>query len=183
MTTFHPQQSDPGRYVRQKADANMLQIHITKCAARLHSHCHKARKIVCNNFQGAVQAHVTELEFYPSQALPLNFVRFFRLANSSPKTARSPAKRSRDVRETSGKKSGEISRGVSAQLPGNGRAIAAAMPPGVRQDDSQDNLSCAGLGRAMCAPETCETTHDMSVQQPCHSQGNISQGNSLKSQP
>jgi hypothetical protein len=37
--------------------------------------------------------------------------------------------------------------------------VAAAMPPDGRTDDSQDNLPCAGLGRAMSAPETCETTH------------------------
>jgi hypothetical protein len=40
-------------------------------------------------------------------------------SNSSPKTVRSPARRSRDGRETSGKKSGEISRAISAQRPGN----------------------------------------------------------------
>jgi len=36
---------------------------------------------------------------------------------------------------------------------------APAMPPDGRMDDSQDNLPCAGFGRAMSAPETCETTH------------------------
>ena len=96
--------------------------------------------------------------FYRVEALPLVRTRFLRLANSSPKTARSPARRSRDGRETSGKTSGEISRVISAQRPGNGRAVATAMPPNVRQDDSQDNLPCAGFGRAMSAPETCETT-------------------------
>jgi hypothetical protein len=47
---------------------------------------------------------------------------------------------------------------MSAQRPGNGRAVATAMPPSVRKDDSQDDLPCAGFGRAMSAPETCETT-------------------------
>jgi len=96
--------------------------------------------------------------FYRVQALPLVKTRFLRLANSSPKTARSPARRSRDGRETSGKKSGEMSRVISAQSPGNGRAVATAMPPNIRQDGSQDNLPCAGHERAMSAPETCETT-------------------------
>ena len=111
------------------------------------------------------------------QALPLVWTRFFRLANSSPKTARSPARRSRDGRETSGKKSGDMSRVMSAQRPGNGRTVAAAMPPDVRQEDSQDNLPCAGLGRAMSAPETCETTRNMSAQRPRPRNGqcNISQ--------
>ena len=96
------------------------------------AHVHEARKIQCNNFQSTVQAHVIELSFYAEQALPLVRTRFLRLANSSPKTARSPARRSRDGRETSGKTSGEISRVISAQRPGNGRAVATAMPPDVR---------------------------------------------------
>ena len=117
--------------------------------------------------------------FYRVEALPLVWTRFLRLANSSPKTAQSPARRSRDGRETSGNKSGEISCTMSAQFPGIGRAVATAMPPSVRQDDSQDNLPCAGLGRAMSAPETCETTRNSTAQTPCRSprngQGNISQ--------
>ena len=100
------------------------------------------------------------------QALPLVWTRFLRLANSSPKTARSPARRSRDGRATSGKTTGEISRVMSAQRPGNGRTVATAMPPNVRQDDSQDNLPCARLGHAMSAPETCETTRNLTAQQP-----------------
>jgi hypothetical protein len=126
--------------------------------SNLHSHVHEARKIVCNKIQGAVQEHVNEWSFYTREALPLVKTRFLRLANSSPKTARSPARRSRDGRATSGKKSGEMSRVISAQSPGNGRAVATAMPPNVRQDGSQDNLPCAGHERAMSAPETCETT-------------------------
>jgi hypothetical protein len=50
-----------------------------------------------------------------------------------------------------------------------------AMPPNVRQDDSQDNLPCVGLGRAMSAPESGETTRNLSAQQSCNGQGNISQ--------
>ena len=166
MTTFRPQQSNPSRRVRQKADADALQIHVTKYAAKLHSHCHEARIIMCNNFQGAGQAYAAELKFYTTQALPLVKTRFLRLANSSPMAARSPARRSSDGRETSGKKSGEMSRIISAQSPGNGRAVATAMPPNVRQDGSQDNLPCAGRERAMSAPETCEMTRLKS--QPRH---------------
>jgi hypothetical protein len=59
----------------------------------------------------------------------------------------------------SGKIAGKMSRGIAAQSPGNGRSVATAMPPNVRQDGSQDNLPCAGLGCAMSAPETCEATH------------------------
>jgi hypothetical protein len=116
--------------------------------------------------------------FRHGHALPLTKVRFFQLASSSPMVQRSPARRSSGDRKTSGKTSGGTSRAVSAQIPGNGRAVAAAMPTNVRQDDSQDNLPCAGHGHAMSAPETCETTRNTVVQQPCrslrNSQDNIS---------
>jgi hypothetical protein len=105
----------------------------------------RSAKNVRSKIQGTAQEHVNEWSFYTREALPLVSTRFLRLANSSPKTARSPARRSRDGREMSGKKSGEISRGVSAQYPGNGRTVATAMPPDGRTDDSQANLPCAGL--------------------------------------
>ncbi len=154
MTTFRTQQSDRGRCVHQKADAHALQIHVTNCTAKLHGHFHETQKIVCNNFPDAAQERVMEVLLFAKQALPLVKTRFLRLAKSSPKTARSPARRSRDGRATSGKTSG----GISAQRPGNGRATATAMPPDGRADDLQDNLPCSRLGRAMSAPETCETT-------------------------
>ena len=157
MTPFHPQQSDRSRCCRRNANGNTLKIHVTNCITKLHAHFHEARKIRCNSVQGTVQAHIIELLFYSEQVLPLVWTRFLRLVNSSPKTVRSPARRSRDGRETSGKKSGEISRVIFAQHPGNGRTVAAAMPPDGRPDDSQDNLPCR-LGRAMAAPETCEMT-------------------------
>jgi hypothetical protein len=40
------------------------------------------------------------------------------------------------------------------------------MPLNVRQDDSQDNWPCAGISRAMSAPEACETTRNTIAQQP-----------------
>ena len=188
MTTYHSRHSDWRRRVRKKANASTLQIRATNCTTKLHAHFHEARKIRCNSVQDTVQAHIIELSFYAEQALPLVSTRILRLANSSQKISRSPARRSRDGRETSGKKSGEISRVMSAQRPGNGRTLATAMPLNVRQDDSQDNLLCAGLGRAMSAPGTGKTTRNTSAQQPCRSprngQGNISQaarGNSVVS--
>ena len=161
MTTFHPRQSERGRCVHQKADASTLQIHFTNCTTKLHGDFYEARQIVCNKFQGAVQEHVSEWSFYTIEALPLVKTRFLRLANSSPKTARSPARWSRDSRATSGKKSGEMSRVISAQSPGNGRAVAETMPPDVRRDnrrraercpggDRQDNLQSANGNNAEC---------------------------------
>ena len=166
MTTFHSRQSDWRRRVCKKANASTFQIHVRNCTTKLRAQGHEARKIQCNNVSGTVQTPIIELSFYTEQALPLVWTRFLRLAKNSPKLARSPARRSRDGREPSGKKSGEKSRVMSAQLPGNGRTVAAAMPPDGCRDDSQDNLPCAEFGRAMSAPEACETTRNLAAQRP-----------------
>jgi hypothetical protein len=153
MTTFHSRQSDDARRTRKNENADTFNFasHILPsiCAVMHAKHDKRGATI----FKSLCKRTVVCKCFYRVQALPLVWTRFLRLANSSPKTARSPARRSRDGRETSGKKSGEMSRVMSAQRPGNGRTVAAAMPPGVRQEDSQDNSPCAGLGRAMSAPE------------------------------
>jgi hypothetical protein len=120
MTAFRPQQSGHVRCVRKKAYAGTLQIHVTNCAAKLHSHFHEARKTVHNNLSSAVQAHVMKLFLYAKQALPLIFIRLSRLANSSPTNRRNPATRSRNGGELSHKNSGEMSR----SLPHNFPAIA-----------------------------------------------------------
>jgi len=145
MTTFYSRQSDGGERLRKNASANRSNFAPRIPPANLHRPVHEARKIRCNKVQDTVQAYAAGLIFYAEQALPLVWTRFFRLAKSSPKLARSPARRSRDGRETSGKKSGEMSRVISAQRPGNGRTVANAMLPNIRQDGSQDNLPCAGL--------------------------------------
>jgi len=113
MIIFHSRQSGCGRRVRKKAYVGALQIRVTNCTAKLHNHFHEARKIVCNNLSSAVQAHVMKLFRYAKHALPLSFVRFLRLANGSSKNWRSPARRSRNGRESSGKTSGEKSRPIS----------------------------------------------------------------------
>ena len=161
MTTFQPRQSERGRCVHRKAGADALQNHVTNRTTKIHSYFHEARKIWCNHFHRALQEHVNEWSFYTREALPLVKTRFLRLANSSPKTARSPARWSRDSRELSGKTSGGISCAMSAQLPGNGRSVAETMPPDVRRDnrrraercpggDRQDNLQSANGNNAKC---------------------------------
>jgi hypothetical protein len=112
-------------------------------------------------FKSLCKSTAVSYRFYGKEALPLVKTRFLRLANSSPKTARSPARRSRDNRETSGKKSGEISRVISAQRPGNGQKVATAMPLDGRADDSQDNLPCSRLG---CANVSAGNLRDDSPQ-------------------
>ena len=158
MTTFHLRQPDRGRRVRKNANADTFnfkaQIPPSICAV-MHTKHDKSDATI---FKSLCKRTVVSKCFYTREALPLVRTRFLRLANSSPKTARSPARRSRDGRATSGKATGKISRVMAAQRPGNGRTAAVAMPPDGRTDDSQDNLPCAGCERAMSAPETCETT-------------------------
>jgi hypothetical protein len=173
MITFHSRQPDCDRRARKNKNSDTVnftsQIASLICTATFTNRVNLGATIFMSRCSRTVLCY----RFDRVEALPLNFVRFLRLANSSPKIARSPARQSRDVRETSGKKSGEMSRVISAQRPGNGRTVAAAMPPNVRQDDSP----CAGFGRAMSAPETCETTRNLAVQQP----QNISQDDSSES--
>ena len=166
MITFHSSQSDCDRHARKNENAGTVnsasQIASSICTVAFTKH----EKSDATIFKSRCSRTAVSYRFRGGQALPLVWTRFLRLANSSPKTARSPARRSSDGREPSGKTSGEMSRVMSAQLPGNGRTVAAAMPLNVRQDDSQDNLPCAGLGHALSAPETCETTRNLTAQQP-----------------
>ncbi len=153
MTAFHFQQPDCGRRVHKKANADTFnfasQIPPSICAVMHTKHDKRGATI----FKSLCKRMTVSKCFYRAEALPLVSTRFLRLAKSSPKLARSPARRPRDGREPSGKTSGEMSRVMSEQLPGNGRTVAAAMPPNVRQDNSQDGSPCAGHGRAMSAPK------------------------------
>src|SRR5450631_2245085 len=166
MITFLSQQSDCARRARKNQNAGAFnftsQIASSICTVMFT----KPVKLGVIIFNARCSHTAVSYRFRRGQALPLSFVRFLRLAKISPMIARSPARRSRNGREPSGKKFGEMSRSMPAQLPGNGRTVAAAMLLNVRQDDSQDSLPCAGLGRAMSAPETCETTRYVAAQWP-----------------
>ena len=165
MIIFHSRQPDCDRHARKNKNSGTLnftsQIAPSICTVR-HTKRVKTNAAI---FKSRCSRTVLCYRFDRVEALPLSQLRFFRLAICSPMVARSPARRSCDGRETSGKTSGEMSRVMPAQCPDNGRSVATAMPPNVRQDDSQDNLPCARLGRAMSAPETCETTRNTSAQQ------------------
>jgi hypothetical protein len=175
MITFHSRQSDCARRARKNENGGTVNF-VSQIALPICTVIHTKRvKTHATIFKSRCSRTVVCYRFYRVEALPLSFVRFFRLANRSPMIQRSPARWTRDGRATSGKIAGEMSRVISAQLPGNGRTVATAMPPNVRQDNSQDNLPCAGLGRAMSAPETCETARNLAPQQPHNGQGNISQ--------
>ena len=151
MTTFHSRQSDSDRRTRKNENTGTLnftsQIARSICTVRHTKRVEPDATI----FKSRCSRTVLRYRFDRVEALPLVSTRILRLANSSPKTARSPARRSRDSRAATGKTTVEISRVMSAQLPGNDRTAAAAMPPNVCQDNSQDGSPCAGLGRATAA--------------------------------
>ncbi|HTQ52774.1 MAG TPA: hypothetical protein VMJ12_18840, partial [Candidatus Acidoferrales bacterium] len=58
---------------------------------------------------------------------------------------------SRNVRDATGKTSGEMSRVTVAQCPRNRQAAADTLSPDDRRDDSQDNWRYADVGRAASA--------------------------------
>jgi len=174
MTTFYSRQRDRARPACKKANADTFNF-ASQIALPIYTVMHTKRvKIDATSFESRCSRTVVCYRFYRVEALPLNLVRFLRLAKNSPMAARSPARRPHDSRKISSKTSGEISRDNAAQFPGNSQTIANAMSPNFRQDDSQDNLPHAGHGRAMSAPETCETTRNTAMRSPRNGQGNIS---------
>jgi len=185
VITFHSSQPDCDRHARKNENAGTVNF-ITQIAPSICALMHTKRvKPDAAIFKSRCSRMVAGYRLDRVQALPLSQAKVFRLAHISPIIARSPARRSSDGCEPSGKTSGKLSRVMSAQCPGNGRSVAAAMPPSVRQDGLQDNLRHAGVGRAMVAPGTCETTRKMVAQQPCRSpqngQCNIWQADSSES--
>ena len=172
MITFHSRQLDCVRRARKIENSGTFnfksQISSSICTVAF-TKCEKSDATI---FTLRCSRTAVSYRFRMGHALPLTKARFFRLDSSSPMVARSPARRSRDRREISGKKSGKMSRVIFAQRPGIGETVATAVPPGVCQDDLQDNLPAAGHGRAMSAPETCKTTRNTVAQQPCRSPRN-----------
>jgi len=162
MNKFHSRQTNCDRHARKNENTGTLnftsQISPSICTVIRTKRVKRDATI----FKSRCSRTVLCYRFDRVEALPLVRTRFLRLAHISPKIARSPARRSRDGRKPSGKKSGEISRVISAQRLGNGRTVATAMPPNIRQDNSP----CAGHGHAMSAPETCETTRNLATQPP-----------------
>ena len=148
MTPFHPQQSNRGRRVRKNANANTFnftsQIAPPICAV-MHTEHDKSDATI---FKSLCKRMAVSKCFYRVEALPLVWTRFLRLAKSSPKTARSPARRSRDSRATSGKTSGEI----SAQLPGNSRATAGQRQPQCRRMAGRMACKTTCLAADLAAP-------------------------------
>ena len=137
MITFHSHQPDCDRRARKNESSNTVNFTSQIASSICTFTFTKCVKLGATIFKSRCSRTVLCYRFDRVEALPLVSTRFLRLAYSSPKLARSPARRSRDGREPAGKKSGEMSRAMSAQLPGNGQTVAAAMPPDGRRDDSQ----------------------------------------------
>ena len=120
MITFHSRQSDCVRHAHKNQIVGTMnfasQIASLICAVAF-AKCEKSDAII---FTSRCSRTSVVCNFRQEEALPLNFVRFLRLANRSPMIQRSLARRSRNVRKPSGKKSGEMSR----SLPHNFPAIA-----------------------------------------------------------
>ena len=123
MIIFHPRQSDCAR----RACKNEKSVTFNFTSQIASSICTVAFT-KCEKFDATIfTSRCSRLSliciFRHGHALPLSFVRFLRLANGSPKNARSPARRSRDGRETSGKKSRKMARVIFAQRPSNDRSV------------------------------------------------------------
>ena len=164
MTAFHSQQPNYARRVPKKANAGtfnfMSQNAPPICAVAFT----KREKSCATIFTLLCSRMVVCYRFYTKEALPLSRAKVLRLTNGSPELMRSPARWSRDGREPSGKKSGEMSRATAAQCPRNERAAAEALSPDGRRDDSQDNLRYADVGRTASALEACKTTRNLFTQ-------------------
>ena len=139
MTAFQHQQPDCARRAPKKADADTFkftsQIASSICTVMLTNRV----KLDAVMFKSRCSRTAICYRFYARDALLLNCVRFFRLANSSQVIQRYPASRSRSVREQSGKASGKMSCATSAQFSGNCRAVANTLPPNIRADGLRDN--------------------------------------------
>ena len=117
MTTFHSRQSGDARRTRKNENADTFnftsQIPPSICAV-MHTKHDKSDATI---FKSLCKRTVVSKCFYTREALPLIFIRLSRLANSSPMNWRNPARRSRNGREPSHKKSGEMSRLLPRNFP------------------------------------------------------------------
>jgi hypothetical protein len=117
MITFHSRQSDCARHVRKNENADTFKF-VSQIASSICTFTFtKCVELDATIFKSRCSRTVVCYRFDRVEALPLNFVRFLRLAIRSPKLARSPARRSRNDREPSDKKSGEMARSRPHHFP------------------------------------------------------------------
>ena len=124
MTTLHLWQRNRVQHFGKNESAGTLNFRSRIASSICTVMLTKRVKLNAVMFKSRCSRTAVSYRFYTRDALLLNCVRFFRLANSSPAIQRYPASRSRSVREPSGKTSGKMSCATSAQFPGNCRAVA-----------------------------------------------------------
>lgn len=131
MITFHSRQSDCVRRARKNENADTFNF-----ASQIASSICTVAFVKCEKSDATIfMSRCSRLSliciFIHRYALPLSFVRFSRLAVDSPTNWRNPARRSRNVREPSDKKSGEVSRSILHNfqtIADNGQCNAAVFP-------------------------------------------------------
>ena len=160
MITFHSRQSDCVRRARKNENGGTFnftsQIASSLCTVVFT----KREKSGATIFKSLCSRTAVNYRLMAWHALPLNFVRFLRLANRSPLIQRSPARLSRNVHEPSRKKSGEMSRSRTRHFP----AIAGQWQTQCRQMSARATrkTTCnmtrnrhAGAGRYRCQIRSC----------------------------
>ena len=169
MIIFHPRQSDCVR----RACKNEKSVTFNFTSRIASSICTvaftKREKFGATIFTSRRSRLSLVCIFRQGQALPLSFVRFLRLANGSSKNRRSPARRSRNGRESSGETSGNISRSI----PHIDRAIA-------RQWQTQcHQMSARQLARQLASWRATVTQcpHRSPRNERCNISRNVSQDN------
>ena len=117
MIPFNSRQSDCARNVRKNENAETFKF-VSQTASSICTVMFTKRvKPDATTFKSRCSRMVVCYRFDRVEALPLNFVRFLRLAIRSPMIQRSPARQSRNVREPSDKKSGKLSRSRPHYFP------------------------------------------------------------------
>ena len=131
MIIFNPRQSDCAGRARKNENAGTFnftsQIARSICIVAV-TKCEKSDATI---FTSRCSRTAVGYRSYRVYALPLIFIRLSRLADSLPTNRRNPARRSRNVREPSGKKDGEMSRSLPhnfSAIADNGQSNAAEFP-------------------------------------------------------
>ena len=161
--TFYSRQSDCARRARKNKNAGTInftsQIASSICTVAFTKH----EKSDATIFTSRCSRTAVSYRFRGGQALPLSFVRFLRLANGSSKNRRSPARRSRNGRESSSERTGEMPRPSLAHWPGNCQAVANAMPPDGRAATCKTTRKLACNGHATSDATSRETSRKMTA--------------------
>jgi|HubBroStandDraft_6_1064221.scaffolds.fasta_scaffold878509_2 hypothetical protein len=151
MTTLHSRQSGDARRTRKNVNTGTFNFTPQIPPSIRAVPFTKRDKTDATIFKSRCSRTVVGYRLDRVQAVPLVWTRFFRLANSSPTIARNPARRSRDEREPSDKKSCDMSRVMSEQFPDN-----------VQADDSQDDVRWLRSIRAAVRTTAVATSRETS---------------------